>query len=155
MCELLGGLNPDSLCWGGRRIANPCYGRGRAFWERKLLDVSGSRCSSFWMKQTPLLLFLLFAASIHAQNPDADTSVAGNDQVADIIKNYGGRGTLSDGSDPTPAEQAVKEFKVREGFDIELMASEPEVGAAAVYELGFEGGGCGWCSICSISFQPD
>ncbi|MDF1861938.1 MAG: c-type cytochrome [Verrucomicrobiales bacterium] len=57
-----------------------------------------------------------------------DTDVAGNDQVADIIKNYGGRGTLSDGSDPTPPEEALKGFRVREGFEIELVASEPVIG---------------------------
>ena len=57
-----------------------------------------------------------------------DTSVAGNDQVADIIKNYQGRGALSDGSTPTPPEEALKEFKVREGFEVELVASEPVIG---------------------------
>ncbi|MDF1740699.1 MAG: c-type cytochrome [Verrucomicrobiales bacterium] len=57
-----------------------------------------------------------------------DTSVAGNDQVADIIKNYEGRGALSDGSSPTPPEEALKEFTVREGFEVELVASEPVIG---------------------------
>ncbi|MEC5126402.1 PVC-type heme-binding CxxCH protein [Verrucomicrobiales bacterium BCK34] len=61
---------------------------------------------------------------LHAQ----DTSVAGNDQVADIIKNYQGRGALSDGSSPTPPEEALKEFTVREGFEVELVASEPVIG---------------------------
>lgn len=81
------------------------------------------------LMKTPTITFaaigvLQFAV---AQDPDADTSVAGNDQVAEIIKNYGGRGTLADDTPPTPAEEAVKQFKVREGFEIELMASEPDV----------------------------
>ncbi len=74
-----------------------------------------------------LVTALLGLITANAQDPDADTSVAGNDQVADIIKNYGGRGTLADDTPPTPAEEAVKQFKVREGFEIELMASEPAV----------------------------
>lgn len=57
-----------------------------------------------------------------------DSEVAGNEKVADIIKNYEGRGTLSDGSDPTPPEEALKGFRIREGFEIELVASEPVIG---------------------------
>ena len=57
-----------------------------------------------------------------------DTSAAGNDQVAEIMKNYQGRGTLSDGSKPTPPEEALKGFRMREGFEIELVASEPIIG---------------------------
>ncbi len=60
--------------------------------------------------------------------PGADLSKAGNEQVAEIIKNYEGRGTLADDTPPTPAKEAVKKFRMREGFEIELMASEPEVG---------------------------
>ncbi|MDF1850014.1 MAG: c-type cytochrome [Verrucomicrobiales bacterium] len=57
-----------------------------------------------------------------------DTEVAGTDQVADIIKNYEGRGTLADGSEPTPPEKALSQFRLREGFEIELVASEPVIG---------------------------
>ncbi|MCB1232841.1 MAG: c-type cytochrome [Verrucomicrobiae bacterium] len=60
--------------------------------------------------------------------PGADLTKAGNDQVADIIKNYEGRGTLADDTPPTPPKEAVKRFRMREGFEIELMASEPEIG---------------------------
>lgn len=58
----------------------------------------------------------------------ADVSKAGNDQVAEIIKTYIGRGTLADNTPPTPAKEAAKQFKMRAGFTIDLMASEPEVG---------------------------
>lgn len=54
--------------------------------------------------------------------------VAGNDAVADIIATYEGRGALADGSEPTPPEEALKQFRVRSGFEIELVASEPVIG---------------------------
>jgi len=63
--------------------------------------------------------------SIEAQDPD--TSRAGNEQVAKIMRTYGGRGVLADDSDPTPADEAVKQFRMRDGFEIQLVASEPEV----------------------------
>ena len=63
-----------------------------------------------------------------AQNAEPDVSKAGNDQVAEIIKNYEGRGTLADDTPPTPAAEAVKKFRVRDGFEVDLMASEPVVG---------------------------
>ncbi|MDF1814490.1 MAG: c-type cytochrome [Verrucomicrobiales bacterium] len=67
--------------------------------------------------------FLVIFGS-HAQ----DASVAGNEQVKDIIENYKGRGTLADDTPLTPAQEAVKKFRVRDGFEIELMAAEPDVG---------------------------
>ncbi|MDA7920264.1 c-type cytochrome [Verrucomicrobiales bacterium] len=83
------------------------------------------------MKRLPFYLrFFAVALLVSGSNwlEAQDTSVAGTDQVADIIKNYEGRGQLSDGSEPTPPEEALKEFKVREGFEIELVASEPVIG---------------------------
>lgn len=71
-----------------------------------------------------LLLTLLFCECVVGDDED----VAGNDQVADIIKNYTGRGALSDGSEPTPPEESLKGFRMREGFEIELVASEPIIG---------------------------
>lgn len=59
---------------------------------------------------------------------DSSVAVAGNDQVAEIIANYEGRGTLADGSTPTAPEEALKGFRLREGFEIELVASEPVIG---------------------------
>ncbi len=58
-----------------------------------------------------------------AQQP----AVAGNAEVAEFMKNFAGRGVMSDGSQPTPADQCVKQFKLREGFQIELAASEPNL----------------------------
>ncbi len=74
---------------------------------------------------------LLAHGSVDVFADEKDTqppSVAGTEQVADVIKNYEGRGTLADGSEPTVAEEALKRFRIREGFEIELVASEPIVG---------------------------
>ena len=60
-----------------------------------------------------------------AQEPD--TSIAGNEKVAEIIRNFGGRGVMADDSDPTPASEAVAQFQLHEGLAIDLVACEPEV----------------------------
>lgn len=63
-----------------------------------------------------------------AQTGEADIeAVAGNEEVAEFMKNYAGRGVMSDGSQPTPAAECVKQFETHAGFDIELVASEPDV----------------------------
>jgi len=72
------------------------------------------------------------AAQLHAQAPSTDSPQpdlrrAGNEQVAEIMRTYGGRGVMSDGSEPTPAETALQQFQLREGFQIELIAHEPAV----------------------------
>lgn len=54
-------------------------------------------------------------------------AVAGSDQAAEIIKTYAGRGTLADGSKPTPAKEAIMKFRLRKGFALDLVASEPAV----------------------------
>ena len=84
----------------------------------------GSRI--FWQ----LSLFGFISCGLaSAQDPSApDVSVAGNDDVAEIVKNYEGRGTLADDTPPTPPEEALKRFRVRDGFEIELIASEPDIG---------------------------
>lgn len=53
--------------------------------------------------------------------------VAGNEDVARVMKGFAGKGEVGDDSLPTPAEQAVKMFQVREGFEMELVAAEPVV----------------------------
>lgn len=55
------------------------------------------------------------------------TAVAGSDQAIEVIRSFPGRGALADGSDPTPPEEALKAFKLREGFELALVASEPAV----------------------------
>ena len=78
------------------------------------------------MKVLPCLLLLPVFLTFPCFGQD--DSVAGTDRVADIIKNYKGRGTLADDTPLTPPAEAVKKFRVREGFELDLMASEPDVG---------------------------
>ena len=73
-----------------------------------------------------LLSWILTTVSI-AQQGKPDLSRAGNEQVAEIMRTYGGRGVMSDGSDPTPADKAVQQFKMRDGLEIQLVAGEPVV----------------------------
>jgi putative heme-binding domain-containing protein len=77
------------------------------------------------MRTLLLLIAVFVSTSVMAQQPD--TSRAGNEKVAEIMRTFGGRGVMADQSDPTPAAEAVKQFQLRDGFEIELMASEPEV----------------------------
>lgn len=55
------------------------------------------------------------------------TAVAGSEQALEVIRSYPGRGALADGSAPTPAAEAMKAFRLREGFALDLVASEPGV----------------------------
>ncbi len=76
------------------------------------------------------LLLAVFALT-SAIGQDQDTAwlgPAGNPQVEEIMRTRPGRGAMADGSAPTQAEEAVKQFRVREGFEIELVASEPVIG---------------------------
>lgn len=75
------------------------------------------------------LLALFFGMwTISWSNLVGTEPVAGSKQVAEIIESFEGRGTLADGSSPTPPDQALSEFRLRDGFEIELVASEPEIG---------------------------
>ncbi len=57
----------------------------------------------------------------------AQTEVAGNEAVKKIIETRAGRGVMRDDTPPTPAAEAVKQFKHRSDIAIDLMASEPNV----------------------------
>ncbi len=61
------------------------------------------------------------------ETPPAPTAVAGSDQALEVIRSFPGRGALADGSRPTPAEEAMMTFRLREGFELELVAAEPAV----------------------------
>ncbi|MFK8114164.1 MAG: c-type cytochrome [Rubripirellula sp.] len=58
---------------------------------------------------------------------EAELSRAGNEKVAEIMKTFGGRGVMADDSEPTPAAESVKQFQVRDGFEVQLVAAEPTV----------------------------
>lgn len=77
------------------------------------------------MKKLIVCIQLLIPCCLLAQEPDL--TKAGNEKVAEIMKTFGGRGVMADDSQPTPATESVQKFKVRDGFEIELVASEPVV----------------------------
>jgi putative heme-binding domain-containing protein len=56
-----------------------------------------------------------------------DVSRAGSDQVKKIMETYGGRGVMRDDTPPSAPQEAVKKFKMRDGFAIDIMATEPNV----------------------------
>ncbi|CAN5747390.1 hypothetical protein BH11VER1_BH11VER1_28960 [soil metagenome] len=68
-----------------------------------------------------LLLFLIGNAA--AQQEKAP---AGNDEVRKVMESFKGRGTMRDDTPPSLPQEALKSFKMRAGFTIDLMASEPE-----------------------------
>ena len=74
------------------------------------------------------LLFAILTGLI-GQDPSNEmpSPEAGSEQVSEVIRTFGGRGTLADDTPPTRAREAVGEFQTRKGFAVELMASEPEV----------------------------
>ena len=59
--------------------------------------------------------------------PPIATQSAGNADVLEVMETFQGKGVLSDGSLPTPAVDAVKQFKVAAGVQMELVAAEPTV----------------------------
>jgi len=59
--------------------------------------------------------------------PPIATQSAGNADVLEVMETFQGKGILSDGSLPTPAVDAVKQFKVAAGVQMELVAAEPTV----------------------------
>ena len=74
------------------------------------------------------LLFAILSGLIGQDSSNEKPSPeAGSEQVSEVIRTFGGRGTLADDTPPTPAREAVGEFQMRKGFAVELMASEPEV----------------------------
>ena len=108
--------------------------------------------------RTPLLsvftLVLLPVCVVAQDMTKLDLSRAGNDKVRQIMKTYGGRGVMADSSQPTPATKAVGEFKMRDGFEMQLVAAEPDV-SQPLFFPGTHAGACGACNIANISFQPD
>jgi len=79
------------------------------------------------MKKAILIPGLFLLASLVTECPAQGAGEAGSDQAAEVIKTFAGRGALADGSSPTPAEEAIRGFRMREGFEMALVASEPAV----------------------------
>lgn len=74
----------------------------------------------------------LLTCQLPAQETKSDRDrykedLAGNPDVERIIKTFPGRGEVGDDSSPTPANEAVQQFRLAEGLKIELVAAEPAV----------------------------
>ena len=77
------------------------------------------------MRSLILLIFACLATHVNAQAPDL--SRAGNEKVAEIMRSFGGRGVMADDSEPTPPDEAVNQFQVLGGFEIQTVAHEPVI----------------------------
>lgn len=73
------------------------------------------------------LLLASFSCSLHAQPSKEVLERAGNAQVEEVMRTFAPRGVQSDGSQPTPPEQAVRTFELADDMSIDLMASEPDI----------------------------
>ncbi len=86
------------------------------------------RSYSFLLRLLVLSSLLLVERGSSEDTPKpAPTEVAGSQQALDVIRSYPGRGALADGSKPTPPQEAMKTFRVREGLALDLVAAEPDV----------------------------
>lgn len=74
-----------------------------------------------------LLILALGSAAIAADPQVKLDDVAGNEAVKKIMETRPGRGVMANDTPPTPAAEAVKQFKLRSDVAIDLMASEPDV----------------------------
>ena len=83
------------------------------------------------MKAVVVFSFVCFAGATLASSRGAETqptaAAAGNEKVRHIMETYEGRGTLADGSLPTPPTEALALFSLRPGLAVDLMAAEPAV----------------------------
>ena len=86
------------------------------------------------MKLPPVfyaVLFIVGVSSLSAQTPappkgDAAAAPAGNEEVRKVMETFKGRGVMRDNTPPTPPNEALKTFQMRDGLTIDMMASEPE-----------------------------
>ncbi|WP_437206516.1 PVC-type heme-binding CxxCH protein [Planctomicrobium sp. SH664] len=101
-----------------------------------------------WLRFGPFLVACLLLQSqwidsppLPAAEPQPPTSAA-NREVEAVMQNFKGRGALGDGSLPMTPEQALQQFRLADGLEIDLLAAEPEV-MQPVY-LSFDAKGRMW-----------
>ena len=68
---------------------------------------------------------LLLFVSVAQESKESD--VVGSEQVAEVMRSFEGRGTLSDGSEPTPPVAASHRFIPRDDIQIDLVLAEPQI----------------------------
>ena len=68
---------------------------------------------------------LLCLVSVAQESKEND--VVGSDQVAEVMRSFEGRGTLADGSEPTPPVAASHRLIPRDDIQIDLVLAEPKI----------------------------
>ncbi|NRB76366.1 MAG: dehydrogenase [Verrucomicrobiales bacterium] len=71
--------------------------------------------------------FMVLLACSHLCGQEVTNGIAGSDQVAEVMRTFEGRGTMADGSEPTPPTEALKRLQSRGDIGIELVLSEPQI----------------------------
>src|SRR5947208_1122852 len=76
-----------------------------------------------------IVIFALHASLVGRSHVWADPAAppAGNEEVRKIMEQFPGRGVMRDNTPPTRPKDALQTFKVRDGYALDLMASEPDV----------------------------
>lgn len=91
----------------------------------------------------PLLTILILLQGCRKEKTDWVTEYAANKEVADYMKNFQGRGAVTDpNSQPSSPENALKHFNAANDLDISLVLAEPEI--AQPVELNFDHKGRLW-----------
>ena len=70
--------------------------------------------------------WLSFVGSVHGDDPSIP-DVSGNAEVEAFMQAFEGRGVMADDSQPTPVEQSLAKFRLRDGLEMESVASEPAI----------------------------
>ena len=68
---------------------------------------------------------LLCLVSVAQESKESD--VIGSEQVAEVMRSFEGRGTLADGSEPTPPMAASDRLIPRDDIQIDLVLAEPQI----------------------------
>lgn len=88
-----------------------------------------------------IAIFLIACADNKKESNDIQ-HLAGNEDVADYMKTFEGRGALTDNSEPTPPKDALKQFRYPTDLALDLVLAEPKIHQPV--ELNFDHRGRMW-----------
>ena len=84
----------------------------------------------FWALNQPGPNAAAHEAAVRQTDSDRNRlkeDVAASPEILQLMKRFAGKGEIGDASQPTPAEQAVQQFQVHNGFEMEVVAAEPRI----------------------------
>lgn len=96
----------------------------------KIIATCGLRPALLVLLNGSMIVSMLMAQqqTPAARNtPDRIEELAGNAEVAEILRCRPGRGVMADNSSPTPPNEALSTFRLKDDLSIELIASEPAI----------------------------